>query len=277
MPNRIWSCIAIAGATAVAACNNNYGTAPRSQVTLGDPDSLTYVLLPGWPGQPAGVLLTWAAATDPSVTSYVVYGRDSVGGSYGLMGHTGGTTFFNALPRNQYYVASEDQVGDISQGTQPITVDATPPLPPPGGLTGVAIDSGAKLAWSTSVRLGNPSEFSYYRVYSEPATTSTSTGSGALLPELPTVSARWVAASCPAAGSGFGLEGTTVSENFVITGVDNGTPMCYGVTTVAAFGQESVLSAWVIVTPSASGGKFDIARNPGVTVVTHRVRLRANR
>jgi hypothetical protein len=272
----MWSCIAMAGATAVAACNSNYGTAPRSQVTLGDPDSLTYVLLPGWPGQPAGVLLTWVGASDPSVTSYVVYGRDAAGGSYGPMGHTGGTTFFDAFPQNQYYVASEDQAGDISRGTQPITVDLTPPLAAPDGLAGVGIDSGAKLAWSTSARLGNPSEFSYYRVYSEPAIVSGTTGAGAV-PELPAVGARWVTASCPPAGSGFGLEGTTVSENFVITGIGNGTPMCYGVTTVAAFGQESVLSSWVIVTPSASGGAFDIARNPGVTVVRHRTRARTTR
>jgi len=275
----MWTCIAIAGATALAACNNNYGTAPRSQLTLGDPDSLAYVLLPGSPGQPAGVLLTWAEAADPNVSSYVVYARDPASSSYGIVGTTGGTTFFDAFPSSQYqyYVASEDHAGNISKGTPPITVDATPLLPPPRALTGAGIDSGAKLAWSNSVRLANPSEFYYYRVYSEPATVSTSSRSGGLSPARSTVGARWVTASCAAGGSGFGLEGTTVSENFVITGIANDTPMCYGVTTVAVSGQESVLSAWVIVTPSANGGAFDIARNPGVTVVTHRTRARATR
>lgn len=257
MPKRTWSWVAVALAAALAACSNNNLTGPVPQVTLGNPDSLTYVLLPAAPGTPLGVLLSWVPATDPNVTDYVVYVRDSSAGTWGVLAYTGTTTYFDSRPGAQYYVASEDQVGDISSGTSPITVDTAPPLGPPGGLAGTGIDSGAKLTWSDSVRLNSKTLFSYYRVYSEPATVSGGTN------------------SCPTGSSAFGLEGTTVSENFVVTGIANGTPVCYAVTSVTGIGQESALSAWLIVTPSASGGGFDIASHPGVTVVLHRTGIGA--
>ena len=145
---------------------------------------------------------------------------------------TAGTEYFDVQPLGQYYVASEDQEGDISSGTSTISVDTVPPVPAPSGLTGTPLDSGVALTWSNSVRLANTSIFSYYRVYSEQPSGS----------------------SCPAAGSGFGLEGTSVSEDFVVTGIANGTPVCYGVTTVSMKGQESALSpgSWRL-RPRAAG------------------------
>jgi hypothetical protein len=252
-------CVGVVSVATLAACSNYGSTGPVQQVNLGNPDSLSYVLLPGAPAQPSGVLLTWVAATDPNVSSYVIYGRADSTASWGVVAYTGQTTFFDAFPQPQYYVASEDNLGDISSGTATLAVDTTPPMGAPGHLTGVALDSGAKLSWSDSVRLANASIFSYYRVYSEAATVSG--------PDT----------TCASGAPSFALEGTTVSENFVVTGIANGTPVCYGATSVETLGQESALSAWIVVTPSSSGGSFDIRAHPGTTVVVHRARVRRTR
>jgi hypothetical protein len=241
-------------AALAAACSNGVDNTAPSTVTLGNPDSLMYVLLPSSPGTPAGVLLSWQAASDPTVTSYVIYAA-VVGGGWNLIAYTGETDYFDpGTPAGQYYVASEDANGDISTGTSPVTVVSTQVLPPPDGLTAVAIDSGVELTWSADARLSNPSQFSYYRVYSEPGIVTGGT------------------TNCPTGAAGFGLEGTTVSEGYVVTGLANGTPWCYGVTTVAVLGQESVLSSWVVGTPSASGGSFDLKASPNMTVGVHRTR-----
>lgn len=254
MSRRGWSSLVLLVAVGVAACYNNnqrYPVGPGQ--SLGNPDSLSYLLLPGGPDQPNGVLLSWVPSKDPNVTNYIVYARAADTGQYGTVGTTVSNTFHDAgRPARQYYVASQDQVGNISSGTSPVTIDTTPPLSPPDQVTGVGIDSGAKLRWSASARLQNPSLFSYYRVYSE-----TATGSGSTL-------------SCPNVGSDFALEGSSVSEAFVVTGLANGTTWCYGVTAVSLDGHESFLSQWAQVTPSASGGRFDVVAVPGVTMVVHK-------
>ncbi len=249
MRNALSACIGIAAAATLGACSQST-TNPVSNVNLGNPDSLSYVLLPGAPAQPQGVMLTWVAATDPNVTNYVVYGRADSAASWGIIAYTGETEYFDLQPAQQYYISSEDGSGDISSGTTAITVDTNPPMPPPGGLTGTGLDSGSALSWSDSVRVDHSTIFNYYRVYSEAAS----------------------GATCPTAGAGFGLEGTTVSEDFVVTGIANGTAECYGVTSVSQLGQESVLSPWVLVTPSSGGGGFDITAHPNATVVMHHSR-----
>ncbi len=242
-------CIGVAAAATLGACSQST-TNPVSNVDLGNPDSLQYVLLPGAPLQPEGVMLTWVAATDPNVESYFVYGRADSAASWAIVAQTAETEYFDVQPALQYYVASVDGSGDISSGTATITIDTTPPMPAPGGLSGVGLDSGTALTWNDSVRVDHSTIFNYYRVYSETASGS----------------------SCPTAGAGFGLEGTTVSENFVVTGIANDTPVCYGVTTVSQLGQESALSPWVVVTPSSTGGSFDIVAHPNATVVVHHAR-----
>jgi hypothetical protein len=251
MRKGLWACVIVGGAVAVAACND-YNTGPVQTVNLGNPDSLMYVLLPGAPAAPEGVMLTWVAATDPNVSFYIVYGRTNSSASWGQVAETPGTEYFDVSPLGQYYVASADESGDISSGSDTVTVDTLPPMGAPSGLAGTPLDSGVALTWSDSVRLANQSIFNYYRVYSEQPSGSPS--------------------SCPTAGAGFGLEGTTVSEDFVVTGIANGTAVCYGVTTVSQEGQESTLSPWIMVTPSSSGGSFDIVAHPGATVVVHRAR-----
>jgi hypothetical protein len=243
-------CIGVAVAAALGACSQST-TSPVSNVDLGNPDSLSYVLLPGAPAQPEGVLLTWVAATDPNVAGYILYGRIDSTASWSVVAEIVGVTqYFDVQPALQYYVASTDESGDISSGTATITIDTAPPMPAPGGLAGTGLDSGAALTWNDSVRVDHSTIFNYYRVYSEVASGS----------------------NCPTGGTGFNLEGTTVSENFVVTGIANGTAVCYGVTTVSQLGQESVLSPWVMVTPSSTGGSFDIIAHPNATIVVHHER-----
>jgi len=244
--------LGLAAALAIG-CSNGVDNLSSSTVTLGNPDSLTYLLLPSSPGVPAGVLLSWGAASDPNVTNYVVYAAIT-GGGWNPVAYTGQTTYFDpGTPATQYYIASEDANGDISSGTSPITVNTQQVLPPPDGLAEDSLNGGVALTWSADARLSNPAEFSYYRVYSEPAVVTGGT------------------ANCPSGAAGFGLEGSTVSEGYVITNLTNGTTYCFGVTTVAVLGQESVLSSWVVATPSASGGSFDMQAHPGVTVAAHTV------
>jgi hypothetical protein len=256
MSRRHWSSAAVVVAIAAAACSNNNGRVTGPAVTLGNPDSLTFLLLPGAPDQPNGVLLSWVPATDPNVTNYVVYARGADTGTFGVVGTTISNSFHDAgvPPFHQYYVASEDQFGDISRGTASVTIDTAPPLPPPRTIEAMGIDSGSKLHWSTDARLVNPALFSHYRVYSETAVVSGST------------------ASCPTVGPDFAEEGTTVSEDFVVTGLTNGVAWCYGVTTVTLDGHESVLSGWAMDTTNASGGKFYVASAPRTTVVVHQYR-----
>src|SRR5581483_4568828 len=97
--------------------------------------------------------------------------------SWGALAYTGSTVYFDPGVFVQYKVASEDQYGDVSSGTTPVTVDTTSPVGAPSGLTGTGIDSGAKLSWSSSVRTANPQQFAYYKVYSEQASTSNNTTS----------------------------------------------------------------------------------------------------
>jgi hypothetical protein len=256
MTKRLWSGAAIACAAFLAACASSAPTSSTGGTTLGNPGALTYVLLPGSPGQPAGTLLNWVAATDPNVAGYLVYARQNSTASWVTLAITGATTYYDAeTVFTQYYIASEDAEGDISSGTAVITVTYSPTIAAPDSLVGTPFDSAAKLHWSADQRLANPGIFAYYRVYSEPAVVAGGD------------------TTCTTANPGFGLEGTTVSEDFVVTGIANGAPVCYGVTTVAQLGQESLLSAWVIVTPNGADGSFDIAMAPRATVVRHRARV----
>lgn len=240
-------------------CNNGVDNLTSTGVTLGNPDSLSYLLFPSGPGVPSGVLLRWAPASDPNVTGYIVNAA-AVGGGFNEIAATGETTYFApGTPASQYSVQSTDNNGDVSTGSSPITVVTTQILPAPDGLAEDSLDGGVALTWSADARLGNPAQFSYYRVYSEPAVVTGGT------------------ADCPAGAAGFGLEGSTVSEGYVVEGLTNGTTECFGVTTVAKLGQESALSPWVVATPAASGGSFDLTSSPRMTVGVHRARVTARR
>jgi hypothetical protein len=238
---------------AVAACSSNNNNISAPAEALGNPDSLTYLLLPGGPDAPNGILLSWAPSTDPNVTNYVVLAStiDSTA-DFGVLGSTLSTSFHQAgTPLPFFFVASEDQFGDISSGTPVITIDTAPPLPPPNTITATGFDSASEVTWSPNARLQNPSLFAYYRVYSEPAVVSGSTG------------------TCETPGPGFAVEGSTVSEDFVVTGLANGTMWCYAVTTVTQDGHESVLSSWATDTPTLGAGPFAVSMAPRATIILH--------
>lgn len=224
--------LGVAAALFVVGCG---GSSTTTDVTaLANPDSLTYTLLAGAPGSSSGVLLEWTAALDSRVVAYDVYARNATTAAWDALAETVLTSFYDQEePSLQYYVASQDQYGDVSSGTAPLTVDTLQQLAPPviTDSATAAFDSAVVLTWSV-VPSTDSATFSYYSVYSE-APTSGACASGYTLTNLY-------------------LEGTTASPAFAINGLANGTPVCYAVTTVTVSGQQSLLSPWVLVTPDSS-------------------------
>jgi hypothetical protein len=221
---------------------------------VGAPHNLTYVLMPGAPAQASGVILSWTAAEDSNIAAFLVNARTSPGAAWTTLAITGSTVYFDGETQyTQYFIQSEDASGDVANGADTITVNYSPTVAAPAVVTAAGLDSAVKLHWSAEARVNNPGVWSYYRVYSEPASAT--------------------APQCPTAGAGFGLEGTTVSEDFVVTGLANGQTWCYAVTSVGVLGQESILSTpWAVATTSQGGGGFDIASAPHATIVAHRAR-----
>jgi hypothetical protein len=240
---------AAVAAFAAAGCGSSNYTSPTA-TTLGNADSLTYTLVPGAPGAPAGVLLQWAPTSDPNVVAYVVYARSSTTATWSALATTVLDGFEDQeIPSLQYYIASEDAYGDLSTGTPAITVDTTAAdgLTAPDTVVATALDSAAQLTWA-GVANTSTAAFSYYRVFSEAPAGGTSCAAGYALTNL-------------------FLEGTTASDAFVITGLANATGICYAVSAVSTSGEESVLSPWTFVTPSASDPSLDAIAPLGPIVV----------
>jgi hypothetical protein len=100
-------------------------------------------------------------------------------------------------------------------------------LPPPSGLVAVALDNSVHLSWTNSVATSYPGEFKHFRIYS----TSYSSGSG----------------RCDSGG--WLIEGTTVSDTFLVGNLRNGVPLCFAVSTVARDGGEGPRSQSRVETP----------------------------
>jgi len=235
-PRRLSACAAVA--VLLSACADTYTTEPGGSdggSELGTPSNLSYQLLPsGDPTLPDGVLLRWTDADDSRVSDYVIYSRASSTASWSLRGTTTSNTFHDAgVPHLQYYVTAEDDAGRESRGSNTVTIDERNRLPAPAVLTSISLDRAIQLAWSDNGRKTDPTGFDYYRVYSTPY----SLDSGKC------DDASWV------------LEGSTVSEDFLVTGLANGAPRCFDVSTVSLDGHES---AWG--TPRHDTPRYD-ARN----------------
>ena len=97
----------------------------------------------------------------------------------------------------------------------------------------ISLDNAVQLAWASNARTADPSLFSYYRVYSTTYDLDANLCSGQ----------NWV------------LEGSTVSEDFLVTGIANGAPRCFSLSTISVDGHESV---WT--TPRHDTPRYD-ARN----------------
>ncbi|HEX2778928.1 MAG TPA: hypothetical protein VHM30_05465 [Gemmatimonadaceae bacterium] len=206
-------------ALAAAACTDAT-TQPRGS-ELPTPTGLTYQLVPsGFPDSPDGVLLTWNEVTDSRVVAYVVYSRSS-DGRWQRRAETTSPTFHDAgYPAPGYYVASRDDAGHESVGSASVSIDVRLRMPAPTALTSVSLYRAAQLSWSSASRLTQPAQFSYYRVYSTVWSNAVSGCDNDL----------WV------------LEGTTISDDFLATGLTNGVRYCFAVSIVSQDGHESLWS-----------------------------------
>lgn len=227
------SMVGIAYLIGILACTDYEGDLGPDE--LGAPSDLTYQLVPsGDPAAPDGVLLRWTDPGDADISHFVIYSRGSTNNSWSRRAATTSSTFHDAgIPHLQYYVVSEDANGSQSRPSNTVTVDERNRLPAPSTLVSVSLDRAIQLSWSANARNASPTLFDYYRVYSTPYDLDRNLCDANL----------WV------------LEGTTVSEDFLVTGLANGAPRCFAVSTVSRDGHESV---WT--TPRADTPRYD-ARN----------------
>ena len=116
-------------------------------------------------------------------------------------------------------------------------------LETPESLASISLSTAIQLSWSSNARLADPNRFSHYNVYS----TTYDIDNGV----------------CD--NNGWALEGTSVSEDFLVSGLTNGVPLCFSVSSVSTSGDESDVSAYVSDTP-----RFD-ARNMLVSTAQHDV------
>jgi hypothetical protein len=238
--------VLLAAVVATTACTryDDDGMGPDGR-ELGAPSDLRYQLMPsGDPALPDGVLLRWTEPDDDRVTSYVVYSRAAVGDRWSRRATTTSSSFHDTgIPHLQYYVVAQDDLGNESRPSNTITVDERNRLPAPSGLLSVSLDQAIQLSWPANARQTGGERFAYYRVYSTPYNLDTDECDAG----------QWV------------LEGTTVSEDFLATGLANGAPRCFAVSAVSGDGHESVWTR-----PRADTPRYD-ARN--VLLFTREVTL----
>lgn len=252
---RPWRAAAILVAALVAACNNNNNNILNNYVAPAPPVGLVYQLNLGEAiGNDSviepGVLLSWLPPNpDSTIQDFVIYGSDSTD-SAGFVRRavTTSISFHDAgQPQLQYYVTSQDVNAVESAPSNVVFIDAADSVQSPSTITGTPLDSAALLQWpDNSITGPNGSHFDFYRVYSDSVSNSTCVASSTV------------------------LEGQTVSNGFVITGVANDVPRCYFVTAVTRSGHESSGSPGVIITPSSTDPPYSAARISGrYEVITH--------
>jgi hypothetical protein len=211
----------VLGLTALlAACDDDY-YAPGPGGGVAAPENLTYVVDPnGNDDLPTGVLLRWDYDPDPDIAVWRIYSRASTADPFVLRGTTTSNTFHDSgLPHLDYYVTAEALDGLESGPSNTVRIDERLALGAPGFLTSVSLDRAVALFWSDAPALDNPAEFSNYRVYS--------------------ASYDLDAGLC---GTDWGLEGTTVSPEFVAGVLPNGVPRCFAVASQHILGYESLWS-----------------------------------
>ncbi|HKW48825.1 MAG TPA: hypothetical protein VJN70_15350 [Gemmatimonadaceae bacterium] len=205
------------------------------------PTNLTYQLIPsGNPNAPLGVILSWDVPASGAAVAFDVYGRASTGDEWSLLATTTSPSFHDVVPELQYYVVANDDQGNFLGQTHTITVDLQSELPAPLGLHSISLNGAIQLAWSSNALDANRGAFDYYRVYS---------GS---FDATQGVCSAW------------NLEGSTVSDAFLVANLTNGVTRCYAVSAVSRDGHESSWSSATHDTP-----RYD-ARN--VLVYSHDVR-----
>ncbi len=208
--------ILIAAAVALSACASSDITDGSSGLT--PPSNLTYQLVPsGDPANPEGITLRWDPVDDSRVSNYVVYSRGSSGEQWSRRAETTSASFNDlGTPDFQYQVVSMAGDGNESAPSNTVTVDASNTLVSPGTLSSISLNQAVWLSWPANSRLDAPNLFDYYRVYS----TAYDLDQNLCDP-------NWV------------LEGTTVSEDFLASGLPNGQPRCFAVSAISLDGHES--------------------------------------
>jgi hypothetical protein len=190
------------------------------------PSNLTYQLIPsGDPNAPLGVILSWNVPSSGRAVAFDVFGRASTNGDWALRATTTSPSFHDVYPEVQYYVVANDEQGDPLGQTPTITVDLHSVLPTPAGLRSISLNGAIQLAWSSNAVEANRNAFDYYRVYS----------------------AAFDAAH--SACSSWALEGSTVSDAFLVANLVNGVTRCFAVSAVSRDGHESGWSSSAHDTP----------------------------
>lgn len=231
----------LAGAVvALAACSTS-DRVTGINGNLTPPSNLSYQLIPsGNADLPEGIDLRWDPVRDPNIADYAVYSRSSITGTWNLRAQTTSPSFEDlGAPDLQYYVASQAADGTLSAPSNTITVDNTNKLPPPSGLAAIALDQAVQLSWLPNAREANPAAFSYYRVYSTVYHAVQNLCDSA-----------WV------------LEGTTVSEDFIASGLPNGQGRCFDVSAISIDGHESDWPTPVAATPTATANDVVLFASP---------------
>ena len=199
---------------------------------LAAPDGLTYQVEPsGDPVTPSGILLRWNAVDDPALEGYRVYSRASSTSTFGLRGTTTSTTFHDdGYPHLEYYVTAVSVDGGESDASNSIVVDERLRLARPSWLTSISLNGAIHLDWSDNAYQAEPNGFNFYRVYSTAYDLDSNL-----------------------CGTGWSLEGTTVSSSFLAGNLSNGRPLCFAVSAISIEGYESLWSPLRNDTPRPDG------------------------
>jgi hypothetical protein len=225
------SLLALALAGGLACYNTTTSPSnPNNPGQLAPPGDLTYQLLPsGDPTRPDGVMLRWTYQPDSRLAAFVVYSRSSSNASWVSRAQTTSNTFHDGgNPDLQYAVTALDASGGESAFSNVVTIDASNQLATPRGLAPINLNSAVQLSWQPNSRQGSAASlFDYYRVY------STSYDLDRNLCD----DSRWA------------LEGSTVSEDFISSGLQNGVPFCFAISAISMDGHESEWSQPVAATP----------------------------
>lgn len=192
------------------------------------PSGLFYRLIPsGDPGAPLGIVLEWTPPSSGRAVTYDVYARSSAREDFALRATTTSPSFHDAgIPQLEYFVEALDADGQRLGRTESVIVDERNRLPAPRGLTSTTLNGGIQLAWDPNSYDAAPALFDLYRVYS----TSYDRVRGC-------ADADWA------------LEGTTVSDEFVVRSLENGVTRCFAVSAISVDGHESVWSNLRLDTP----------------------------
>jgi len=190
------------------------------------PTNLSFQLTPsGDPNLPLGILLTWVPPSNGRAATFDIYGQSNSTGWIRRATTTSPSFHDAGVPQSQYYVAAIDGQGAEMGRSAIVTVNLADRLPAPLGLSSITLNGAIHLGWSDNALVAG-STFDHYRVYSSGFSSAQAT---CVLP--------WY------------VEGSTVSDAFLVGNLTNGTTRCFAVSAVSVDGHESIWSDVRLDTP----------------------------